>query len=334
MTTSSQIYVHHFPLLYKTCVYDEKCESVENELARIAIKQYGLITTFQLRRLGFTATMVTRLVQKGHLIRVRQGLYSVGHLQNSREAHMMAAVLSCGDGALLTGTTALEHYGLLRYPSLHLHIVVPHNHRSIVGIRIHRSRNLHDSEKAIQRLIPTATVARCLIDCASDKTPSQIANILYESWHRSLFDEAAIKASISRNPHTKGISNLKLGLSMYLAGSAGTKSTPEDKALAALCRGGLEHPLVNSKLVLDSVTIEVDFLWPNERICVEIDGPGHQRPKARQSDRERDALLNAHGYRVLRFTTAFARDHPYKMVSQIRRAFSTDLQDVRIRRQL
>jgi very-short-patch-repair endonuclease len=43
---------------------------------------------------------------------------------------------------------------------------------------------------------------------------------------------------------------------------------------------------------------EVDFAWPG--LVVEIDGPGHARPRTRAQDRERDAILKAAGHRVMR----------------------------------
>jgi very-short-patch-repair endonuclease len=49
--------------------------------------------------------------------------------------------------------------------------------------------------------------------------------------------------------------------------------------------------------------LEVDFFWPDHKLVVETDGWGkHGTRRAFESDRARDALPQAHGYRVLRFT--------------------------------
>jgi very-short-patch-repair endonuclease len=45
-----------------------------------------------------------------------------------------------------------------------------------------------------------------------------------------------------------------------------------------------------------------DFLWPDERIVIEADGPHHDDAFERMADRERQAILEAHGYRVIRVT--------------------------------
>jgi len=48
--------------------------------------------------------------------------------------------------------------------------------------------------------------------------------------------------------------------------------------------------------------MEVDFLCPEARLAVELDGPQHlSDPAAYRRDRRKDALLQEHGYFVLRF---------------------------------
>ena len=48
-----------------------------------------------------------------------------------------------------------------------------------------------------------------------------------------------------------------------------------------------------------------DFRWPDQRLIVEADGAAwHDRKLAREDDAERQALLEAHGERVLRVTWA------------------------------
>ena len=50
-------------------------------------------------------------------------------------------------------------------------------------------------------------------------------------------------------------------------------------------------------------TYVVDCLWPEYRVAVELDGrDAHARTMAFESDRRRDAALNAIGLRLLRFT--------------------------------
>ena len=65
--------------------------------------------------------------------------------------------------------------------------------------------------------------------------------------------------------------------------------------------------------------IEVDFLWPDQRLVVEADGETfHDNPLAFERDRKRDRELQLNGYRVLRFTYAQVENEPDAVISAIR----------------
>ncbi len=59
-------------------------------------------------------------------------------------------------------------------------------------------------------------------------------------------------------------------------------------------------PLVNP--------VRVDLLWKRERCIVEIDGDDHRAAGKYAADRQRDVLLQLHGYAVLRFTNTQVLD--------------------------
>src|SRR3954468_13148504 len=88
--------------------------TVERELARIARAQHGVATRTELLRAGLSATEIDRRVSKGALIPQHRGVYRVGHCAPSLEARYLAAVLACGERALLSGRAAGHLYGLLR----------------------------------------------------------------------------------------------------------------------------------------------------------------------------------------------------------------------------
>jgi hypothetical protein len=45
---------------------------------------------------------------------VHRGVYRLGHRAPSIEASYMAAVLACGEGAVLSGLAAAFHYGIVK----------------------------------------------------------------------------------------------------------------------------------------------------------------------------------------------------------------------------
>jgi very-short-patch-repair endonuclease len=89
----------------------------------------------------------------------------------------------------------------------------------------------------------------------------------------------------------------------------------EDRFLALVRAAGLPTPLVNVKVETATRDIEVDFHWPALRLCVEVDGPGHTRPRAMREDEARDAELSEAGQKVLRFTEADLTGRPSSMIA-------------------
>jgi very-short-patch-repair endonuclease len=76
--------------------------------------------------------------------------------------------------------------------------------------------------------------------------------------------------------------------------------TDLEQAMLALCRRHrLPHPEVKVKID----RFEVDFLWRDRRLVVEVDGwESHRTRSAFEEDRARDVRLAVRGYEVVRFT--------------------------------
>jgi very-short-patch-repair endonuclease len=78
-----------------------------------------------------------------------------------------------------------------------------------------------------------------------------------------------------------------------------TRAQSEELLLALIRRGGLPAPETNVLMT----AVEVDFLWRDERVIVEVDGwASHGTPAAFERDRRRDATLENEGWRVIRIT--------------------------------
>ena len=89
--------------------------------------------------------------------------------------------------------------------------------------------------------------------------------------------------------------------------------------LALLRAAELPAPQVNVRLG----RYEVDFLWPGERLVVEVDGYAyHSNRRAFERDRERDATLAAAGYTVLRVTWRQLVSAPEAVVARVAMALA------------
>jgi very-short-patch-repair endonuclease len=241
-----------------------------------------------LRAAGIARNAVANRVRTGRLHPLYRGVYAAGHNNLSREAKWMAAVLAAGEGAVLSHVSAAKHWNVWRGREQGIDVLVPGQRRARRGFTIHRARNLDKRDTTTYRGIPITTVPRTLVDLATTLTPHQLANVIHEAAYRNRFDEPATRAAMAR-AQGRDLTNLHAALQAHASGSAGTRSELEDRFLAR-AQG---TPRVNTK-------IEVDFYWPDENLVVEIDGPGHDRPRTRNEDAARDAALKAAGLKVVR----------------------------------
>jgi very-short-patch-repair endonuclease len=94
-----------------------------------------------------------------------------------------------------------------------------------------------------------------------------------------------------------------------------TRSELERRFLDRCLRAGLPTPSVNTWVAGH----EVDVLWQEQRLIVELDGRSyHQTRAAFERDRLRDAALQLAGYRVLRVTRRWLDAEPEAVIEVIR----------------
>jgi len=103
-------------------------------------------------------------VRRGQLHRVHRAVYAVGHEAWNRYGHLMAAVLACGAGAVLSHFAAATLWGFWRWDGRDVDVIVPGARgRAQPGLRVHRTRCLDAIDVRRHYDIPATTAARtCL----------------------------------------------------------------------------------------------------------------------------------------------------------------------------
>jgi very-short-patch-repair endonuclease len=85
----------------------------------------------------------------------------------------------------------------------------------------------------------------------------------------------------------------------------------------------LPSPELNCRVDLESMTIEADAVWIEQRLIVELDGYAfHRTSEAFERDRARDRAAVAAGWRVIRITWRQLADDPAGVIRDLRRALS------------
>jgi very-short-patch-repair endonuclease len=261
---------------------------------------------------------VDRRLKSQRLKRVHTGVYLVGPVMPPR-AREMAAVLACGERSVLSHRSAAALWKLLPYPANSLvDVTVPivDRGRSRRGIRVHRVQRLETDETTRCDGIPTTTPARTILDLAADVGARELERAVAQAERRHLASEAKLHALLARYPRRPGSAALRRLLQRSQR-PAFTRSEAEERLLSLIRRAGLPSPEVNVQLE----DIEVDFLWREQGLVVEVDGFRYHSSQADfERDRRRDAELLARGLRVLRVSAAQILHEPEATVVRIGQA--------------
>ena len=81
----------------------------------------------------------------------------------------------------------------------------------------------------------------------------------------------------------------------------------------------MPRPAINQWMPIAGEELECDFVWNAERIVAEVDGwKTHKTREAFENDRRRDQLLQAAGWRVIRFTWRDVSNRPTHVTGTLR----------------
>ena len=290
-------------------------------LAALAARQHGVVAHWQLMQAGLGRQAVKHRVRTGRLHRVQFGVYAVGHAALTWYGRCMAAVLSYGPGAVLSHRTAAALWEIRRSSSPIVEVTVAERGRHARGgIRLHRVRGLHADDRAVHEGIPVTSVARTLLDFAEVAPPRELERAVEEAERRRIFDLREIEGLCERSPGRRGCPRLARVLAAHSGPPPRTRSELERDFLDLTRDAALPQPLVNGEVV----DLEVDFVWHEQRLAVELDSREfHLTPAAFERDRMRDAALQLTGYRVVRITHRRLANEPAEVAEVLRSLLGT-----------
>src|SRR5688500_4670126 len=119
----------------------------------------------------------------------------------------MAAVLACGEGALLSGRAAGHLLGLLRGKPPAVEVAVP-TKRRVAGVKTRRAPAVR-AEATTWRGIPVTSVPRTLVDLAGVLRTDDLARACHEAGIRHATTPAMVEAVLARRPSSPGVAKLR-----------------------------------------------------------------------------------------------------------------------------
>jgi very-short-patch-repair endonuclease len=290
---------------------------VAESILDFARGQHGVVAGDQLRALGVTRHAIQSRVAAGWLTRLHRGVFAVAGRDLSWRGRWMAAVLACGQGALLSHRCAADLWRLTKPAPGEIDVTVPGQggRRPHTGIKLHRSITLTEPDFSERDSIPVTSPSRTITDLARAGVSGRpLERLLDEADRLNLLDPSAFNAASRSRPLPKSLREL---LTSHQAGSTLTRSDLEELFLGLVRQHDLPQPLVNAELL----GLTVDFLWPAAALAVEVDGRGsHDTRRGFQDDRDRDSMLVAAGFRTMRFTHWDLIRRPAIVADRLRRA--------------
>jgi len=137
---------------------------------------------------------------------------------------------------------------------------------------------------------------------------------------RQLRDRVSLPMLLERYPRRRGARWVRELLAVRELGGI-TRNDLEEDFVAFLDAYDLPRPRLNATLALRGRFFESDCIWDEQRLIVELDGRDvHGTHEAFESDRQRDRILLAEGWRWARVTWRQLRDEPGTIAADLRAA--------------
>jgi very-short-patch-repair endonuclease len=260
----------------------------------VSAARHGVVGRSALAEIGLTRGQIDGLVRDATLWPLFAGTYAVGRPDVSRQGRWLAAVLASGEGAVLSHLDAAMLLDLRPAGGTRVHVSVPRcGTQRAAGLVIHVTRTLTVDDVTELDGIPCTTAERAMLDCADVLRRSELERMAETGYRRRAFRTLHLHRQLA----VRGRRLRKLARALRVEPRS-TRSPLEDDFLDRAARAGLPKPLVNTWLPEHS--IEVDVMWPERGLAVEIDSSFHDTPHAAERDAHKDAVLERLGYTVIR----------------------------------
>jgi very-short-patch-repair endonuclease len=264
----------------------------------MARRQHGVVARRDLEALGFSPMAIDHRVATGRLHLISRGVYAVGRPDLTPHGRWMAAVLACGDLAVLSHRSAAELWGIGWEEDHRIDVTIRRSTKiARSGIKVRRRPKLPERSVVRRFGIPVTTPTQTLIDLATELKPLRLERAVNQADVHDLVDPETLRRSLDAYVGMPGAKTLRTMLDRHTFRLSDSDLEIYFRPLALAA--GFPLPL-SKQWVLG---YEVDFHFLDHALIVETDGLRYHRTPAQQARMvKRDQTHTSHGFRVLRFT--------------------------------
>jgi len=175
---------------------------VDRKVARTAGRAHGVVTRVELRTAGLTPEQIRQRTTGARWRWCTAASTAWATRHPASKARYLAAVLACGEGAVLSGRAAAHLWGLPKGPAPPLEVTAP-TERRVKGVKTRRARRAK-RETTTWRGIPVTTPARTLVDLAAVVDAADLARACHEAGVRHRTTPKQVEAVLARRPNAPG----------------------------------------------------------------------------------------------------------------------------------
>jgi putative AbiEi antitoxin of type IV toxin-antitoxin system len=297
------------------CSMERELPSTLRNLARY---QYGVVSRSQALRSGLTVDMIKFRLKSGRWRQIHPGVYATFTGIPGRGAQMWAAVLSLGQGAVLSHETAAELHGLVDKAVSPIHVTVPRQRHlvAVSGVSIHRSARA--VEAAMGHSNPPRTkVEETVLDLTQTAaTFDNACGWVIRAFARDLTDETRLRAAMGMRPKLRWRADLDELIAASLSGDDSVLEYRYDRDVERA------HGLPEARR-------QVPFTGPGGRrgrrdreyedyaVVVELDGRLAHPDDSAWRDKARDNAAAANGKLTLRYSWEQVRRKPCQTAAEV-----------------
>ncbi|HEY2478281.1 MAG TPA: hypothetical protein VGI17_06080, partial [Solirubrobacterales bacterium] len=175
-----------------------------------------MLTRGDLLALGFSAKGIKHRVSTGRLHPLANGVYAVGRPELTPHGRWMAAVLACGDDAVLSHRSAAELWGLGYEEAGRIDVSIRRRSRlGRRGIKV-RCRPSLPGRSVVRRFgIPVTTPVQTLIDLATELKIMRLERAVNEADKLDLVDPETLRMALDAYVGMPGVKTLRTMLDRH-----------------------------------------------------------------------------------------------------------------------
>jgi hypothetical protein len=286
-------------------------------IAATAAKQHGVFSHAQALAAGMTRSAIHHRLATGDWVRVFPGVYRLAGAPQTWAQRLMAAALwagACEAGgpvAAVSHRAAAALLGLEGFQRKGIEVStlrkLAHPPETVV---CHRVAHLPGGHVTTRLGIPVTSADRLLLDLAPTLEVARLERLVDEVLRMGLASRLRIAWTVGHS-QARGRVTLKQIIDVRLRDYVPPDGELEALFLSLVLEWGFKRPVGQHEIHGLDFEGRVDYLWPEEKVAVELQGFIWHRCRHRwRGDITKRNILTGRGWTVFQFTWEDLTEHP------------------------